>query len=183
MSEVTRILSAIEQGNPHAAEQLLPLVYDELRKLAAAKLAHEPAGHTLDATALVHEAYLKLGGEQSFATRSAFLRAAAGAMRRVLVDHARAKRASKRGGEWKRVDLPDVASPIENVDLLALDEALKQLAAVDREAVELVQLRYFTGLTIHQAAETLGVSDRTADRTWAYARAWLFRRISQEKLA
>jgi RNA polymerase sigma factor (TIGR02999 family) len=183
MSEVTRILSAIDQGDLHAAEQLLPLVYDELRKLAAAKLAHEPAGHTLDATALVHEAYLKLGGEQSFATKSAFMRAAAGAMRRVLVDHARAKRASKRGGDWKRVDLPNVASPIKDVDLLALDEALEQFAAVDREAAELVQLRYFTGLTIHEAAETLGISGRTADRTWAYARAWLFRRISQEKLA
>jgi RNA polymerase sigma factor (TIGR02999 family) len=183
MSEVTRILSAIEQGDPRAAEQLLPLVYDELRKLAAAKLAREPAGHTLDATALVHEAFLRLGGEQSFATRSAFMRAAAGAMRRVLVDHARARRAEKRGGGLERVELPDVAAPMDDSKLIVLDEALAELGAMDRQAAELVQLRYFTGLTIAQAAEALGISPRTADRTWAYARAWLFRRISGEKLA
>jgi RNA polymerase sigma factor (TIGR02999 family) len=183
MSEVRRILSAIEQGDPHAAEQLLPLAYDELRRLAAAKLAHEPDGHTLDATALVHEAYLKLGVEQSFATKSAFMRAAAEAMRRVLVDHARAKRSDKRGGNWKRIDLPDAGVPVDDSNLIALDEALAEFAAVDPQAAELVQLRYFTGLTIPQAAETLGISPRTADRTWAYARAWLFRRISGEKLA
>jgi RNA polymerase sigma factor (TIGR02999 family) len=183
MSEVTRILRAIDQGDRQAAARLLPLVYDELRRLAAAKLAHEPAGHTLDATALVHEAYLKLGGEQSFATRSAFMRAAAEAMRRVLVDHARAKRAAKRGGDWNRIRLPDPAVPIDDSKLIALDQALAEFAAVDPEAAELVQLRYFTGLTIPQAAEALGISARTADRTWAYARAWLFRRISGEKLA
>jgi RNA polymerase sigma factor (TIGR02999 family) len=183
MSEVTRILSAIEQGDPDASERLLPLVYDELRRLAAAKLAHEPAGHTLDATALVHEAYLKLGGEQSFAGKSAFMRAAGNAMRRVLVDHARAKRAAKRGGNWNRVELADTPVPMDDSNVLALDEALAEFAAVDPEGAELVQLRYFTGLTIPQAAEALGISARTADRTWAYARAWLLRRISGEKLA
>jgi RNA polymerase sigma factor (TIGR02999 family) len=182
-SDASRAISAIQQGDPQAAAQLLPLVYDELRRLAAAKLAYEPDGHTLDATALVHEAYLKLGGEQSFATKSAFMRAAAVAMRRVLVDHARAKRSTKRGGDWNRVDLPDIALPIEDSDLLALDEALAEFAAVDREAAELVQMRYFAGLSIAQAAEALGISARTADRTWAYARAWLFRRLSKEKLA
>src|SRR5437870_11196045 len=123
MSEVPEILKAIEQGDAQAAARLLPLLYNELRRLAAAKLALEPYGHTLDATALVHEAYLKLGGEQSFATKSAFMRAAAEAMRRVLVDHARAKRADKRGGNWKRIDLPDAAVPIDDSNLIALDEA------------------------------------------------------------
>jgi RNA polymerase sigma factor (TIGR02999 family) len=173
----------VEQPSSNGAAHLLPLVYDELRRLAAAKLAHEPGGHTLDATALVHEAYLRLGGEQSFASESAFMRAAAGAMRRVLVDHARAGRASKRGGDCKRVDLADVASPMEDTNLLALDQALAEFAAVSPEGAELVQLRYFNGSTIAEAAEVLGMSVRTADRTWAYARAWLFRRISQEKLA
>lgn len=183
MSEATRILSAVEQGDSQAMEQIFPLVYDELRRLAAAKLAYEPDGHTLDATALVHEVYLKLGGGQSFATKSAFMRASAEAMRRVLVDHARAKRADKRGGDCKRIDLPDAALPIDDSNLIALDEALAAFAAIDPEAAELVQLRYFTGLTIPQAAEAMGISPRTADRTWAYARAWLFRRISGEKLA
>jgi RNA polymerase sigma factor (TIGR02999 family) len=173
----------LQRVDVHAAAQLLPLVYDELRRLAAAKLAHEPAGHTLDATALVHEAYLKLGGEQSFATKSAFMRAAAEAMRRVLVDHARAKRADKRGGDRNRIDLTDAAGPIDDSNLIALDEALVEFARVDPEAAELVQLRYFTGLTIPQAAEALGISARTADRTWVYARAWLFRRVSGERLA
>jgi RNA polymerase sigma factor (TIGR02999 family) len=169
-----------DKADPHAAKQLLPLVYDELRRLAAAKLAHEPQGHTLDATALVHEAYLKLGGDQSFASQSAFMRAAARAMRRVLVDHARDKRAIKRGGDWKRVDLPDVAAPIEDSELLALDGALAELTEVDAEAAELVQLRYFTGLTIPEAAEVLGISAQTADRMWVYARAWLFHRVFQK---
>jgi RNA polymerase sigma factor (TIGR02999 family) len=167
----------------HAARQLVAQVYDELRRLAAAKLAHEPDGHTLDATALVHEAFLRLGGDQSFASRSDFLRAAAEAMRRVLVDHARAKRADKRGGDRQRVDLPDVPGSVEDSNVIALDEALAELAAVEPEAAELVQLRYFAGLTVPQAAEALGISPRTADRTWAYARAWLFRRISGEKMA
>jgi len=183
MTEGTGSEDRLDATTSLSAAQLVPLVYDELRRLAAVKLAHEPDGHTLDATGLVHEAYLKLGGEQSFDTKSAFMRAAAGAMRRVLVDHARAKRANKRGGDWLRVNLPDVALPIEDSDLLALDEALLEFAVVDPEAAELVQLRYFTGLTSPQAADTMGISARTADRIWAYARAWLFRRLSQEKLA
>jgi RNA polymerase sigma factor (TIGR02999 family) len=164
-------------------EELLPQVYGELRKLAQAKLACEKPGHTLDATALVHEAFLKLGGEQSFASRSGFLRAAAEAMRRILVDHARAKRADKRGGEWQRVDLSDAVLPAEDSELLALDEALAEFAAVDPQAAELVQLRYFAGLTIPQAAEAMSISPRTADRLWSYARAWLFERIAGKKLA
>jgi RNA polymerase sigma factor (TIGR02999 family) len=183
MSEVPRILSSTEDGDPQAIEQIFPVVYDELRRLAAAKLAYEPEGHTLDVTALVHEVYLKLGGEQSFATKSAFMRASAKAMRRVLVDHARAKRADKRGGDWKRINLPDAATPIDDSNLIALDEALAAFGAIDPEAAELVQLRYFTGLTITEAAEAMGISPRTADRIWAYARAWLFRRVSGKKLA
>jgi len=183
LNDVTQDPSAINPGGPRAAEQFLPQVYDELRRLAAAKLANEPSGHTLEATALVHEAYLKLGGERSFATTSSFLCAAAVAMRRVLVDHARAKRADKRGGDWQRIESPDVGSPIEDLDLIALDEALTEFVAVDPEAAELVQLRYFTGLTIPQAAEALGISPRTADRAWAYARGWLFRKISGKRLA
>src|SRR5688572_17192781 len=140
---------------------MLPQVYAELRRLAAAKLAGERSGHTLDATALVHEAFLKLGGEESFASKSGFLRAAAEAMRRILVDHARAKRADKRGGGWQRVDLSETALPAENSDLLALDEALAEFAAVDSQAAELVRLRYFAGLTIPQAAEAMNVSPRT----------------------
>ena len=180
MSEVTRILSAIDRGDPQAASQLLPLVYDELRKLAAAKLAREKPGHTLDATALVHEAFLRLGGEQTFATKSAFLRAAAESMRRILVDHARAKGADKRGGNWTRINLPDAAAraaTVPDADLVALDDALAQFAGVDAQAAELVTLRYFTGLTIPQAADALGISPRTADRLWDYARAWLFRQL------
>ena len=183
LSDATQVPSAFEHGEPRASDQLLPQVYVELRRLAAAKLAKEPSGHTLDATALVHEAYLKLGGEQSFATKSVFMRSAGLAMRRVLVDHARAKRAGKRGGDWQRIESPDVGSPIDDTDLIALDEALAEFATVDPEAAELVQLRYFTGLTIPQAAEALGISPRTADRTWAYARAWLFRKISGKRLA
>jgi RNA polymerase sigma factor (TIGR02999 family) len=183
MSDITQILSAIEVGDAQAAEQLLPLVYDDLRRLAAAKLVYEPDGHTLDAMALVHEAFLKLGDDQSFATKSDFMRAAAEAMRRVLVDHARANGADKRGGDWKRIDLSDVALSIDDSNLLAVDDALAELAVVDPEAAELVKLRYFTGLTVPQAAAALGVSPRTADRMWIYARAWLFRKISGEKLA
>ena len=164
-------------------EELLPQVYGELRRLAAAKLAGEKPGHTLNATGLVHEAFLKLGGEQSFASNSDFMRAAAESMRRILVDHARAKRADKRGGDWKRVDLSDAALPAEDSELLALDEALEEFAAVDPQSAELVQLRYFAGLTIPQAAETMNVSPRTADRLWSYARAWLFYRISGKSLA
>jgi len=183
MNEGTPTSGRMEPGSSHSAGTLLPQVYDELRRLAAARMAGERGDHTLDATALVHEAYLKLGGDQSFATKSAFMRAAAEAMRRVLLDHARAKRADKRGGDWNRIDLPDASVPIDDSNLIALDEALAEFAEVDPQAAELVQLRYFTGLSIPQAAETLGISPRTADRTWAYARAWLFCRISGEKLA
>jgi RNA polymerase sigma factor (TIGR02999 family) len=183
MNEGTPNSGGNEPAAGHAADQLFPQVYDELRRLAAAQMACERGDHTLDATALVHEAYLKLGGEESFATKSAFMRAAAEAMRRVLVDHARAKHADKRGGNWNRVDLPDAAAPMDDSNLIALDEALAEFAKVDSQAAELVQLRYFTGLSIPQAAETLGISPRSADRSWAYARAWLFRHISGEKLA
>lgn len=154
--------------------ELVPQVYDELRKLAAAKLASERPGHTLDATALVHEAFLKLGGEQSFATRSDYLKAAAQAMRRILVDHARARNAAKRGG-GQRVDLESghrVCQPPDD-DLEALDDALARLAREHPHLAELVQLRHFGGLTLAQCADVLGVSARTADTWWAYARAWL----------
>jgi RNA polymerase sigma factor (TIGR02999 family) len=174
MTDVTRILSAIEQGDPHAAEQLLPLVYDELRKLAAAKMAAEAPGHTLDATALVHEAYLKLGCERSFASKGDYLRAAAEAMRRILVDHARARKAAKRGA-GRRVELESdqLAALPPNEDIEALDEALTRLAVKHPHLAELVQLRHFGGHTLAECAELLGVSARTADTWWAFARAWL----------
>ena len=151
-------------------------VYAELRRLAAAKMAGERDGHTLDATALVHEAYLKLGAD-SFGTKSAFFRAAAEAMRRILVDHARAKRADKRGGDLTRVPLPDVPAGSPDVDLIALDDALAELETHDATAAELVKLRYFSGFTHTAAAEALGLSRRQADGRWALARAWLFRRL------
>jgi len=155
--------------------ELLPQVYDELRKLAAAKLAGERPGHTLDATALVHEAFLKLGGERSFATRGDYLQAAAQAMRRILVDHARARNAAKRGGGGRRVELDSDHLAVRPLDdnIEALDEALSRLAAEHPQPAELVKLRYFGGLTLDQCAEVLGVSARTADTWWAYARAWL----------
>jgi len=153
-----------------------PQVYGELRKLAAAKLMHERAGHTLDATALVHEAYLKLGAD-TFNSRSGFFRAAAEAMRRILVDHARAKLADKRGGELMRMSLSDVAAKEPDVDLLALDEALTELEQHDSQAAEVVKLRYFSGLTHTDAAEALGLSRRQADGLWALTRAWLYRRL------
>jgi RNA polymerase sigma factor (TIGR02999 family) len=176
MSEVIRILSAAEQGDPSAAEQLLPLVYDELRRLAARKLSQEKAGHTLQPTALVHEAYLRLlGGHdtRSFQGRAHFFAAAASAMRRILIDRARRKQTQKRGGGMRRQDLDAVAAPEDDDELLALDEALERLAAKDPEKARLVELRYFAGLTGEQAAEVLGISPSTADRHWAYARAWL----------
>jgi RNA polymerase sigma factor (TIGR02999 family) len=182
MSEVTQVLCAIEQGDPHAAAQLLPLVYDELRKLAAQRLGREKSGQTLQATALVHEAYLRLvGGAQAphWNGRGHFFAAAAQAMRRILVESARRKRRLKRGGGVARAELDEVnlVAPAVRDDLVALDEALAQLAAVDPRAAELVNLRYFAGLTIPQAAEVLGVAPRTADFLWAYARAWLLRKI------
>jgi RNA polymerase sigma factor (TIGR02999 family) len=178
MSEVTRILSAIEQGEPHAAEQLLPLVYDELRRLAAQKLAHEKPGQTLDATALVHEAYLRLVDveqAQHWNSRGHLFAAAAEAMRRILIENARRKARAKHGGDWQRVDFEelDVTTGVSPNQLVALDDALGRLAALDHVAGELVKLRYFAGLTLDQGAATLGISTATAYRHWAYARAWL----------
>lgn len=163
---------------------LLPLVYDELRKLAAAKLTVEKPGHTLDATALVNEVWLKLDGE-SFATKSGFFRAAAVAMRRILVDHARAKKAAKRGGAQARADLdPDVlAGRSADTDVMAIDIVLAEFAAVDPQAAELVQLRYFVGLSNADAALALGISSRTADRIWVYAKSWLYAKLSGDFLA
>jgi RNA polymerase sigma factor (TIGR02999 family) len=178
MSDVVPIPSVIDQGGCLPAEQLLPLVYDELRKLAAHILAHEKPGQTLQATALVHEAYVRLvGGDkaQQWNSRGHFFAAAAEAMRRILIESARGKAREKRGGDWHRVDFEDldVANAISPDQLLALDEALARLTALDRLAGELVKLRYFAGLPLDQSAAALGVSSATAYRHWAYARAWL----------
>ena len=178
MNEVTRILSGIEAGDPHAAEQLLPLVYDELRKLAAQKLAQEKLGQTLQATALVHEAYLRLVDvekAQQWNSRGHFFAAAAEAMRRILIEAARSKAREKRGCDWRRVDFEnlDVTTSVSPDQLVALDDALVRLADLDALAGELVRLRYFAGLALDQAAEALGISKATAYRHWAYARAWL----------
>jgi RNA polymerase sigma factor (TIGR02999 family) len=177
MNDVTRILSAVEEGDPQAAEKLLPLVYDELRKLAAHKLAQERPGQTLQATALVHEAYLRLvdSPDAAWNSRGHFFAAAAEAMRRILVESARRKAREKRGGDWKRVDFEqlDLANSVSSEQLVALDDALARLEAIDRRAGELVKLRYFAGLGLDQAAAALGVSTATAYRHWAYARAWL----------
>jgi RNA polymerase sigma factor (TIGR02999 family) len=182
MSEVTRILSALDNGDPHAADQLLPLVYEELRKLAAARMAADAPGVTLQATALVHEAYLRLvdGAEgRNWDSRGHFFAAAAEAMRRILVDAARRRESLKRGGGRTREALQEsqLIAPEAPDDLLALDEALNRLAEVDPRAAELVKLRYFAGLTMREAAAAMGVSTRTADDIWAYARAWLFREL------
>jgi RNA polymerase sigma factor (TIGR02999 family) len=179
MSEVTRILSAIEQGDPSATAQLLPLVYDELRRLAAQKLVQEKSGQTLDATALVHEAYLRLVGSgpaPNWDGRGHFFAAAAEAMRRILIDNARRKRRPKHGGERQRLSLDDVAvvSEVPPLDLLALDEALGRLAAEDPQKAELVKLRFFAGLAMPDVARVLGISLTTAERHWTFARAWLF---------
>jgi RNA polymerase sigma factor (TIGR02999 family) len=176
MPDVTQILSAIEAGDSLAAEQLLPLVYEELRKLAAQKLAQEKPGQTLQATALVHEAYIRLVGSSEprhWNGRSHFLAAAAEAMRYILVDTARRKLAGKRGANPQRHPLDGLCSPQPDEELLALDEALRKLAEVDPQKARLVELRYFIGLTGEQAAEALGISPSTADRHWAYTRAWL----------
>jgi RNA polymerase sigma factor (TIGR02999 family) len=178
MADVTQVLSAIEQGDPHAAAQLLPLVYDELRRLAAQQLAHEKPGQTLDAPALVHEAYLRLVDAENMRRwdgRGHFFAAAAEAMRRILIDQARTKQSQRRGGGRKRRDLDplEIATPEPSLDLLALDEALERFEQLDAPKARLVKLRYFAGLTIPQAAEALGISTTTADRWWAYARAWL----------
>jgi RNA polymerase sigma factor (TIGR02999 family) len=182
MSEVTRILSAIDQGDAQASSQLLPLVYDELRRLAARKLAQEKPGLTLDATALVHEAYLRLVGQDEpphWQGRAHFFAAAAEAMRRILVERARRKRRRKHGGDLNRqdLDLAEPAAPEMGDDLLALDGALTKLAAHDPKAAEVVQLRYFTGLSLAEVASLLDVSPRTVGRLWAYARAWLHEEI------
>jgi RNA polymerase sigma factor (TIGR02999 family) len=183
MSEVTAILTAVEQGDPQAAGQLLPLVYEELRRLATQKLAREKPGQTLGPTALVHEAYLRLVGAPSGGAgwdgRGHFFAAAAEAMRRILVENARRKRSLKRGGDRSRQDLEEGLSVVPELreDLLALDEALNKLAVKDPRKAQLVQLRYFAGLTTEEAARALGISSTTAERYWTYARAWLRREI------
>ena len=184
MHEVTQILCAIEQGNPHAAEQLLPLVYDALRRLAAHKMAQEIPGQTLQATAIVHEVYLRLVGSekrQHWDSRGHFFSAAAEAMRRILVERARSKGTLKRGGRMRRLDLDQLAPADEDRsdDLLALDEALSELECHDAQAANLVKLRYFAGLSHQQAADALGIGRRAADRLWALARAWLHQRIGE----
>jgi RNA polymerase sigma factor (TIGR02999 family) len=186
MSEVTRILSAIEQGEPHAADQLLPLVYEELRKLASAKLAQEQPGQTLQATALVHEAYLRLvDAEQAqrWNSRGHFFAAAAESMRRILVEQARQKSSQRRGGPRDRRPLRDddlVSAPL-NEELLDLDEALARLAAADPDAAQLVKLRVFAGMTVEEIAQVQGTSPRTVKRNWAYARAWLGRELAGDE--
>ena len=182
MSDVTRLLEAANRGDRQAAADLLPLVYDELRTLAAARMSAEAPGHTLNATALVHEAYLRLVGDQAFDGRGHFFAAAAEAMRRVLVDHARNRNRLKRAGGRHRVDLDnltDLASATDN-DLLGLDDALHQLAQDYPAAAELVKLQFFAGMTLTQAAETLGMADRTADRYWVFARTWLADALTRE---
>jgi RNA polymerase sigma factor (TIGR02999 family) len=187
MSDVTRILSAIEQGDQHAAEQLLPLIYDELRKLAAQKMAQEKAGQTLQATALVHEAYVRVvdaANIQSWDSRRHFFAAAAEAMRRILIDQARHKQSRKGGGTRRRVPLDEAlpllapeGEPVE--DLLALDEALRQLEAEDPVKAQLVKLRYFTGASLAETAQLLDISPATAKRYWVYARSWLYGKLHE----
>jgi RNA polymerase sigma factor (TIGR02999 family) len=179
MPDITRVLDEVRAGTAGAAE-LLPLVYDELRKLAATRLAHEKPGQTLDATALVHEAYLRIVGGQEFDHRGHFFAAAAEAMRRILVENARRKKAEKHGGGLNRHDAAEIpiAAPEPAEDLVALDEALDQFATIDPQKAELVKLRYFAGLTIEEAAQALDISPATAKRYWAYGRAWLFQAIS-----
>jgi RNA polymerase sigma factor (TIGR02999 family) len=185
MTEVTRILSAIQQGDPRAAEQLLPLVYDELRKLAAAKLSQEKPGQTLQATALVHEAYLRLVGanpEQPWDSRSHFFAAAAEAMRRILINHARDKARQKRGGNRQRVDLDNlaVADQASQDEVVALDEVLQRLEQHNPPCAELVKLRFFAGLSMEEAAAALQIAPRTAHRYWAFARAWLYDALRED---
>jgi RNA polymerase sigma factor (TIGR02999 family) len=186
MNKITRILSTIDQGDPQAAEQLLPLVYDELRKLAAQRLAQEKPGQTLQATALVHEAYLRLVDEQEgqrWDSRGHFFAAAAEAMRRILIDNARRKKRPKHGGDRQRLELDELTLPPQDdhaADLLALDDALQALAKQEPAKAELVKLRYFAGLSLEEAASCLGISPATAKRYWAVARAWLYDRLSSE---
>jgi RNA polymerase sigma factor (TIGR02999 family) len=185
MSEVTRILSAIEHGDKLASEQLLPLVYAELRQIAAAKLAHEKPGQTLQATSLVHEAYIRLvvgDAAQRWDSRAHFFAAAAEAMRRILINRARDRGVLKRGGDRRRIDFDDITDPLatSDADLLDLNDALEQLGRDFPQAAQLVQLRFFGGLTLDDAASALDISARTADRQWAFARAWLLRALSAE---
>ena len=183
MSDITRILNAIEQGNAKAADELLPLVYEELRRLAAQKMSHEPPGQTLQATALVHEAYVRLVGsqDQGWSGRTHFFAAAAEAMRRILIDNARRKQRLKRGGAQQRIDLDkvDITFKDPSTNIIALDEAMEKLAQEDPVKADLVKLRYFAGLTIEQSAEILNISRATAERYWSYARAWLFDEINK----
>jgi RNA polymerase sigma factor (TIGR02999 family) len=183
MSDVTSLIDAVQKGDRQAAADLLPLVYDELRKLAAAKMAAEAPGHTLNATALVHEAYLRLVGDQQFDGRGHFFAAAAEAMRRILVESARRRRRVKHGGSLRRVELDSELLAVADCDerLIALDEALDQFAVVDPQKAELLKLRTFGGLTLEEAAKALEIAPSTADRWWAYARAWLRVEISGEK--
>ena len=179
MSEVTHILNAIDQGDPQAPDRLLPLVYVELRKLAAASLAHEKPGQTLDATALVHEAYLRLIGDQEFANRRHFFAAAAEAMRRILIDRARARRSLKRGGNGHREALDGIAAPDPDDRLLALDEALTQLGVVDPLAARVVEMHHFAGMSYEQVAAALDISVYLARQKWDFARAWLKTALSE----
>ena len=185
MHEVTQILDAISRGEAKAANELLSLVYEELRRLAAAKMASEAPGQTLQATALVHEAWLRLTSDEKrkWNDRTHFFAAAAEAMRRILVDNARRKRAQRHGGSLERASMPEIACAVaENPDqLLAVNEALEKFAAQDKQKAELVKLRYFVGMTIEEAAEALGISSGTAKRNWAYARAWLAQEISAQQ--
>jgi RNA polymerase sigma factor (TIGR02999 family) len=186
VSELTQILEAARRGEPSAANELLPLVYEELRRLAAHKMASEAPGQTLQATALVHEAWLRLvtpDQQARFENRAHFFGAAAEAMRRILVDRARQRKALKRGGDWERVDLGpvEVLAPMPDEELLALDEALDRLATVDTRAGEMVKLCFFVGLTQEEAARELGISVSTAERIWAFARAWLLREVKKQR--
>lgn len=183
MSEVTQILDSLDRGDPQAADRLLPLVYDELRKLAAAKMARESPGQTLQPTALVHEAWLRLTGDdgQVWKNRAHFFGAAAEAMRRILIDNARRRQALRHGGGQVRMDIEqiDLAMPAPDDQLLAIDEALKRFATLDPNKAELVKLRFFIGLTVEEAARAMSISEATAKRWWEYARAWLFAEVRQ----
>jgi RNA polymerase sigma factor (TIGR02999 family) len=186
LSDVTRILESIEHGDPKAADELLPLVYGELRKLAASKMSNEAPNQTLQPTALVHEAWLRLVGNDNppFANRAHFFSAAAESMRRILIDKARRKRARRHGGDQQRVEIEgvlDVAAPADDDQLLAVNEALDKLAAQNQPEAELVKLRYFVGMTLEAAAAVMGISARTADNYWAHARAWLYREIKLQR--
>jgi RNA polymerase sigma factor (TIGR02999 family) len=184
VGDVTQILAAAQQGDPKAAEELLPLVYEELRKLAAAKMAGQPVGHTLQPTALVHEAWLRLAGpEARFEGRTHFFAAAAEAMRHILVDHARRKSAQRHGGGQQRVELDEarLAAPENDSQILAVNDALDKLALENKLGADLVKLRYFGGLTLAEAAQALGVSERTADNYWAHAKVWLVREIQAQR--